>query len=119
MRQYGVAGRRKTGTRLQDENVNRVLRYAPIIPMILVNGSEGIGTDWMNFSCVLSSLKVEHALRIYSVYMCLHVFTGCSWLFNVADPCQNQALAGALQYQTTIHWTSLRLGSVSAHSLST
>ena len=54
--------------------------------------------------------------------MCLHVFTCVYCLLNVANPClQNQALAGALQYQTTTHWTSLRLGSVfrAAHSLST
>lgn len=78
MRQYGMAGRRKTGARLQDENVNRVLRYAPIIPMVLVNGSEGIGTDWMSFSCVLSSLKVQWVLVVLcSIYMCLLLAQRC------------------------------------------
>ena len=78
--------------------------------MVLVNGSEGIGTDWKSFSWVLSSLKVQCVLIVFTcIYMCLHVFTCVYCLLNVANPClQNQALAGALQYQTTTHWTSLR-----------
>lgn len=57
----------------------------------------------------LGAVEFESTVRIDSIYMCLHVFTCVYCLLNVANPClQNQALAGALQYQTTTHWTSLR-----------
>ena len=48
--------------------------------MVLVNGSEGIGTDWMSFSWVLSCVLIVFTC----IYMCLHVFTACSMLLTLA-----------------------------------
>jgi len=32
--------------------------YLPIPPMILVNGSEGIGTGWIQITTLMTSLKI-------------------------------------------------------------
>lgn len=37
------------GTRHQGGKDHASARYMPIIPMVLVNGSEGIGTGWSTF----------------------------------------------------------------------
>ena len=49
---------------LDDGQMVEPIYYVPILPMVLVNGAEGIGTGWSTFIPSHNPLEIIHNLEV-------------------------------------------------------